>query len=369
MVGQFTTFLTGVAADSDCSVKSLPILSEAEGHELLETWNATDTAILAGLSMHGYFERQVEDTPDAVAVVCRDQKLTYRELNVRANQLARYLRKGGVGPDIMVGIAADRSIEMVVGLLGILKAGGAYVPMDPTYPKDRIAFMLEDSKAALLVTQQSLLSRLPNQQVSLVCLDADWPEIARENSDNVDSGIEPRNLAYVIYTSGSTGKPKGVMVEHHNVTNFFTGMDQRIGEEPGVWLAVTSISFDISVLELFWTLARGFKVVLVTDEDRMAAPQSPGRKVSHGRSLDHDYSLVSQTKAHGVTHLQCTPSLARMMADQPGGIETLTRLKRLMLGGEALPADLLSRLHGSNGAAGRLHHYRQTDCQHAGVCG
>src|SRR3989441_6494416 len=250
MVGQFTTFLTGVAADSDCSVKSLPILSEAEGHELLETWNATDTAILAGLSMHGYFERQVEDTPDAVAVVCRDQKLTYRELNVRANQLARYLRKGGVGPDIMVGIAADRSIEMVVGLLGILKAGGAYVPMDPTYPKDRIAFMLEDSKAALLVTQQSLLSRLPNQQVSLVCLDADWPEIARENSDNVDSGIEPRNLAYVIYTSGSTGKPKGVMVEHHNVTNFFTGMDQRIGEEPGVWLAVTSISVDISGLEL-----------------------------------------------------------------------------------------------------------------------
>ena len=346
MVGQFTTFLTGVAADSDCAVKSLPVLSEAERHELLETWNATDTAtaILAGLSINGYFERQVEDTPDAVAVVCRDQKLTYRELNVRANQLARYLRKSGVGPEIMVGIAADRSVEMVVGLLGILKAGGAYVPMDPTYPKDRIAFMLEDSKAALLVTQQSLLSRLPNQQVSLVCLDADWPEIARENSDNVDSGVEPRNLAYVIYTSGSTGKPKGVMVEHRNVTNFFTGMDQRIGEEPGVWLAVTSISFDISVLELFWTLARGFKVVLVTDEDRMAAPQPPRRKVSPGRSLDHDCSLVSQTKAHGVTHLQCTPSLARMIADQPGGIEIMTGLKRLMLGGEALPDDLLSRL-------------------------
>jgi natural product biosynthesis luciferase-like monooxygenase protein/amino acid adenylation domain-containing protein len=287
MVGQFTTFLTGVTAGGEYSIKSLPLLGEEERRELFETWNATNTPIPAGgPSLHGSFERQAEETPDSLAVVCHDQKLTYRALNVRANQLARYLRKLGVGPESLVCIAVDRSIEMLVGLLGILKAGGAYVPVDPTYPKDRIAFMLQDSKPVVLITQQSLLSHLPVHQARLVCLDADWPKIAQQDSDNFDSGVQPQNLAYVIYTSGSTGKPKGVMVEHRNVVNFFSGMDQRIGEEPGVLLAVTSISFDISVLELFWSLARGFKVVLATDGDRLAAPQSPRRKIAPSRSID-----------------------------------------------------------------------------------
>jgi natural product biosynthesis luciferase-like monooxygenase protein len=289
MIGQFRTFLLGLVADSRIPVGLLPILSEAESVELLETWNTTDTALPPGLLQHGFFERQALNTPDAVAVVCRDQQVSYRELNSRANQLARHLRKHGVGPDTLVGIAVNRSIEMVVGLLGILKAGGAYVPLDPTYPKDRIAFMLEDSKAAVLVTQQSVLPHLPDHRARIVCLDGHWPEIAREDADNVHSGVQPQNLAYVMYTSGSTGKPKGVMVEHHNVVNLFIGMDQRIGRQPGIWLAVTSISFDISVLELFWTLGRGFKVVLVTDDDRLAAPV-PGREQAHP-SRPIDFSL------------------------------------------------------------------------------
>jgi natural product biosynthesis luciferase-like monooxygenase protein len=284
MIGQFTTFLLGFAADSGIAVGLIPIISEAESHRMLETWNATDAGLPAGDSLHSFIERQVLDTPDAVAVVCRDHQVSYRELNSRANQLAGHLRKLGVERETLVGIAVNRSIEMVVGLLGILKAGGAYVPLDPTYPQHRIAFMLEDSKAAVLVTEQSLLSSLPDYRAKTVCLDTDWPEIAQEGADNVSSHIQPQNLAYVIYTSGSTGPPKGVMVEHQNVMNFFVGMDQRIGRDPGVWLAVTSVSFDISVLELFWTLARGFKVVLVTDDDRLAMPVP--RRLHPSRSMD-----------------------------------------------------------------------------------
>src|SRR5439155_3065314 len=202
----------------------LPILTDAENREILETWNATDV-ILSSEPMHDSFECQVVKTPDAVALICRDQQLTYRELNARANQLARYLRKLGVGPDVLVAVFVDRSIEMVVGLLGILKAGGAYVPLDPAYPAERIAFMLEDSKAAAIVTQQHLLSRLPSHNTKVVCVDSASSEIGQKSKENVDSRISPQKLAYVIYTSGSTGKPKGVMIEHRNVVNFFGGID------------------------------------------------------------------------------------------------------------------------------------------------
>ena len=207
-------------------------------------------------------------------MVFEADELTYRELDARANQLAQALRKLGVGPDVLVGVFAERSIEMMVALLGIHKAGGAYVPLDPTYPKDRLAFMLADSGAPVVLTQRRLLDRLPESDAKVVCLDRDWDTISREREEAPVRDAGSSNLAYMIYTSGSTGKPKGVMIEHRNVVNFFAGMDERLGADaPGTWLAVTSISFDISVLELFWTLTRGFKVVIQAEQDasRMAA--------------------------------------------------------------------------------------------------
>jgi amino acid adenylation domain-containing protein len=270
------------------------------------------------------FEQQVARTPDAPAVVSGSHSLTYRELDRRANQLARHLQKLGVGPETLVGVAVERSIEMMIGLLGILKAGGAYVPMDPSYPVQRIATMMEDSEAPVIVATERTKSRLEKAAGYIVSVDGDADEIANNSNDPFSSAASAQNLAYVIYTSGSTGKPKGVMIEHRNVVNFFAGMDQAIGFDPGVWLAVTSISFDISVLELFWTLTRGFQVVIHDDAGMQTIP-------------DH-------IRKHNVTHMQSTPSLARMIAVNPDGLSALGRLKKLFLGGEALPASLIRRL-------------------------
>ena len=208
------------------------------------------------------FEQQVARTPDAVAVVSAGRGLTYRELDQRSHQLARHLQQLGVHAETLVGIAVERSVGMMVGLLAILKAGGAYVPMDPSYPAKRIALMIEDSQAPVILATErtrSCLGDTPSQILSIdgAISDADADTISAHDT-SLSSRATGQNLAYVIYTSGSTGKPKGVMIEQRNVVNFFTGMDRAIGSEPGVWLAVTSISFDISVLELFWTLTRGF---------------------------------------------------------------------------------------------------------------
>jgi natural product biosynthesis luciferase-like monooxygenase protein len=229
-----------------------------------------------GKCIYEFVSAQAAKTPEAVAAVFEDEQMTCAELDTRSNQLARYLQKKGVGPETLVGICLEVSLEMLISLLGVLKAGGAYVPLDPDYPADRLAFMIEDSRMKVLLTQERLLGLLPagaggisNSKLEVVCLDAQEKALAQEDSHAPASGVTAENLAYVIYTSGSTGKPKGVMVTHDNVANFFTGMDERIGADPpGVWLALTSISFDISVLELFWTLARGFKVVLHRNQPR-----------------------------------------------------------------------------------------------------
>ncbi|MHB1327790.1 MAG: MupA/Atu3671 family FMN-dependent luciferase-like monooxygenase, partial [Gemmatimonadales bacterium] len=200
------------------------------------------------------------------------ETLSYRDLNARANQLARRLRELGVTTGVPVGIFAERSLEMLIGMLATLKAGGAYLPLDPAYPADRVAFMLEDSAAPVVITQGRLVDRLPPTTAKLLRVDLDAVSFARLPDENLEGGATPTDLAYVIYTSGSTGRPKGVMIEHRNVVNFFLGMDERIGgDKPGTWLAVTSISFDISVLELFWTLTRGFHVVIQGDPERVRA--------------------------------------------------------------------------------------------------
>src|SRR6185503_4830955 len=230
MVGHYRTLLEAIVSDPDQSIATLPILTEAERHQLLMEWNDTAADYPKDKCIHQLFEEQVARTPDAIALEFEDQQITYRELNRRANQLAHYLITLGIGPEKLVGICVERSIEMVVGLLGILKAGGAYVPLDPAYPKERLRFMLEDSQASILLTEQKLIqdrglsiddsrSSIFHPGLQIVCLDRDRPNIEQQSSENPNDSVGSTNLAYVIYTSGSTGKPKGVQIEHRSVVN------------------------------------------------------------------------------------------------------------------------------------------------------
>ncbi|MCX7566454.1 LLM class flavin-dependent oxidoreductase [Sulfitobacter sp. F26169L] len=249
---------------------------------LLETWNKTETDY-AARPIHTSFEAQVERTPDATALVFEDNSLSYRALNAAANKLAHRLIALGVGTGTPVGLATSRSPDLLIGALGILKAGGAYVPLDPAYPAERIKHYITDSSAPVIVTQSALANSLPEGEAKLLLLDTD-PDLASAPETNPEGRADASTLAYLIYTSGSTGTPKGVMVGHGNVANFFAGMDQRITHAQGdAWLAVTSLSFDISVLELFWTLSRGFKLVLAGDDSRTELSRGaialPDRKV------------------------------------------------------------------------------------------
>jgi natural product biosynthesis luciferase-like monooxygenase protein/amino acid adenylation domain-containing protein len=296
MLGNYQTLLQGVAANAEQRLSQLPLLSGIERRQILTDWNKTGAEFEKEKCIHQLFEEQVERSPDAVAMVFEEEQFTYRELNARANQLAAELQRLGVGPDTRVGICVKRSLEMMVGLLAILKAGGCYVPLDPAYPKERLAFMLEDAQMPVLLTQSKLQAEmkldLPN--LKQLCIDAfhfDQPATA------LQTGVKPENLAYVMYTSGSTGKPKGVMVTHRNVVNFVSGIDALLGKEPGVWLAVTSISFDISVLELFWTLVRGFKVIIQSEEGRVQA-SAPIAK-SHGKKMDFSLFYFANDTGNG----------------------------------------------------------------------
>ena len=276
------------------------------------------------------FDGQVARTPDAIALVSAEQELSYCQLDERANRLGRCLERMDVGPETLVGVFMDRSAEMMVALLAILKAGGAYVPLDPAHPAERISLMIEDSRASVVLTTEHLRLRLPTVTTRVFSLDGGANELANESPAPILCRATCANLAYVIYTSGSTGKPKGVMVEHRNVVSFFSAMDQVIGTDSGVWLAVTSVSFDISVLELLWTLTRGYKVVL------------------HGEEGTH--TIADEIVRHGVTHFQSTPSLARMLANDPRFLSVVGSVKNLLLGGEALPALLVSLLRGATRA-------------------
>jgi len=279
LTGHFDTLLACAAAEPNKRISELPLLTEEETRQLVG-WNLTQTDYPREKCIHELFLEQVARTPDAIALCCGDEELSYRTLNERADRLAGQLRQLGVGPESRVAICIERSLEMMIGLLGILKAGGCYVPLDPNYPAERLAFLLQDSKASVLLTREWLQERL---QFSVPgCGVACIEPLLEQHSLNEPAANSPSraprsgDLAYVIYTSGSTGKPKGVMVTHRNVVNFFAGMDRVLGTKPGVWLAVTSISFDISVLELFWTLARGYKVVIQEEE---------GHKPLHARKV------------------------------------------------------------------------------------
>jgi natural product biosynthesis luciferase-like monooxygenase protein len=255
--------------EPDIAVGALPLLSDRERDLVTRAWNRTAAEYDRELTLHGAFQAQAARTPDAIALVFDGQEMSYASLDARSNQLAHVLGDMGAGPGRFVGLQIDRSLELVIAGLAILKTGAAYVPLDPAYPDDRIALYVEDSGADIIVTSRALAGRLPAGKAERLIIDSD-PRIDAAPTGPSDGTGRGRDAAYLIYTSGSTGRPKGVVLEHRNVANFFRGMDDRIEHDPaGTWLAVTSLSFDISVLELFYTLARGFKVVIASNEARL----------------------------------------------------------------------------------------------------
>jgi natural product biosynthesis luciferase-like monooxygenase protein len=301
LLGHVLTLLTGLAAGLDGSLRDVPMLTAAERTQLLVDWNDTDTGY-ADRCIHELFEMQVAETPDAPALSFGGTTLSYRAVNARANRLARHLQTQGVDAETLVGVYLTRSVDLVVALLAILKAGGAYVPLDPAFPTDRIALMVEDAALPVIVTNTALGEQLPATDAAIVAMDAVSLDPASLDpsdaaAENLGGTAAPEHLAYVIYTSGSTGRPKGVMVEHRNVANFFVGMDDRIEHDPpGVWLAVTSISFDISVLELFWTLARGFHVVLYAQDVDAATLDRAADAATDARTVDFSLFYFSSNE-------------------------------------------------------------------------
>jgi amino acid adenylation domain-containing protein len=264
MLGNFQILLEAMVADPEQRVSDLPLLTESERQRLLVEWNSTKTDGPRDLCIHQLFEAQVERTPDAIAVVFDAEQLTYGELNRRANQLAHHLRALGVGPEVLVAICVERSLEMVIGLLGILKAGGAFVPLDPAYPKERLAFMLKDAQVPVLLTQERLVVGLPEQDAKVICLDSGWETLSSKSGENPDSSALPENLAYVIYTSGSTGQPKGVLVSHDSIAGHCRNA-QRCYEldSRDIVLQFASLSFDVSLEEILPTLIVGARLVIM----------------------------------------------------------------------------------------------------------
>jgi amino acid adenylation domain-containing protein len=266
MLGHFQSLLEGAVNDPTQSVTDLSLMTEAESRQLLIDWNDNQIEVPDNACLHYLFEDQAAKTPNKIAAEFRGARLTYGELNARANQLAGYLRKQSVGPEVMVGVRVERSFEMLVAVFAVLKAGGAYVPLDPNYPNDRIAFMIADTALPIVITQKHLAKDIPGD-AKLICIDADWETIAGESEENPTAPVSSSNVALVLYTSGSTGNPKGVMLEHHSLVNFITAgksayeiaADDRI-------LQFGSLSFDLSAEEIFLALTCGGTIVLRTDE-------------------------------------------------------------------------------------------------------
>jgi amino acid adenylation domain-containing protein len=333
MAGHLQNLLAAVAEDPDRPLSALPLLGEAERRQLLLDWNATATDADTERCIHALIEAQAERTPDAVAVVFDRERLTYRELDERANRLAHHLRGLGVAPEAAVALCLERSADMLVGLLGILKAGGAYVPIDPEYPPERIGVMLEDGAPRVLLTQSSLLEVLPDTAARVVCLDQAWPAIAACPATRPDSGVGASNLAYVLYTSGSTGRPKGVEIEHHSAVALIE-WSRRIYDDADIAgvFASTSICFDLSVFELFMPLARGGTVIL-------------GRNALH---------LASLPAAAEVTLINTVPSAMTELvrnAAVPAGVRVVN------LAGEPLKNALVQQIYRETGVARVLNLY------------
>ena len=304
MAEHFRILLKSVCEDPDQKLSALPLLTEEEQNQLLVEWNDTGVDHPSNQCIHQLFEKQVERTPDAVAVVYEDSQLSYGELNRRANQLAHYLMDLGVGPEVLVGMCMDRSLEMVVGILGILKAGGAYVPLDPEYPKDRLAFMVDDTQASVLLTQRHLLDRLPQRRARTVLLDEDMSDrIAQQEELNPRNQATLDNLAYVVYTSGSTGKPKGIAVTGRTIANLSTWtVSQAVSPGRAVTLQLASTSFDVSLQEIFSAFCSGGTLVVLKDSARRDADALANTLADHAVARLYISSAALQHLASATSH-------------------------------------------------------------------
>ncbi|MGZ4113193.1 MAG: non-ribosomal peptide synthetase, partial [Tumebacillaceae bacterium] len=330
MAGHFQTLLAGIVQEPEQLVGQLPLLTSREEQQMLVEWNEGTQAYPAEVCLHHLFEQQAARTPDAVAVVYEQERLTYAELNRRANRLAHQLRDHGVGPDVLVGLSVDRSAEMVVGILAILKAGGAYVPIDPTVPQERFAFLLNDAKVAVLLTQQNWRDELQAEGATVICLDAVEEDLSEHDGreENLQVDVRADHLAYVIYTSGSTGKPKGVLINHANVVRLFAGTESWYGfNESDVWTLFHSYAFDFSVWELWGALLYGGRLVVVP--------------YWVSRSPESFYQLLVDEQ---VTVLNQTPSAFRqlMQVEEASGVAPNLALRYVIFGGEALELQSLS---------------------------
>ncbi len=323
--GHFHRLLESVLLDAKVVIDQLSILPAKEQDLLVAQWNATEVPFLDNICLQHLFEKQARKRPDSIACSFVDEQLSYKELDERASKLAHYLQRNGVVPGGLVGIFLERSIEMLVALLAVLKAGAAYVPLDPDFPRERIGYMVEDSNVAVLLTKQNLAGQLPAHTGKEIYIDTEWPEIEKYPADHLDPKTTADDLAYVIYTSGSTGRPKGVQVHHQAVVNFLTSMADAPGlTEEDTLLAVTTLSFDISVLELFLPLSVGGRVVI-----------APQRSIADGQQLK---KLIAELH---ITVMQATPTTWHLLI--AGGWKRTENFKALC-GGEPMPADLAGEL-------------------------
>jgi aspartate racemase len=341
LVGHFVTLLGSIAADADQRISELPLLTDSERHRLLVEWNDTSADYPSDTCVHALFEEQAQQTPDAVAVVCADQQLTYRALNARANQVAHSLRRLGVGPDVLVGICVERSLDMVIGLLGILKAGGAYLPLDATYPRGRLAVMLEDARVAVLLAHRPTRAVIPDTAAAIVLLDADEKQLAAESAENPPPQGSADNLAYVVYTSGSTGTPKGVCVPHRGVVRLVRCTNYVDLGPQEVFLQLAPLSFDAATFEIWGPLLNGGRLVV----------PPPGLPSLHalGRTL----------AANRITTLWLTAALFHEMVDSQ--LESFQGVRQLLAGGDVLSVPHVRRFLHAYPACSLINGYGPTE--------
>ncbi|BAY12152.1 non-ribosomal peptide synthetase [Calothrix sp. NIES-2098] len=322
MLGHFQTLIESIVANPEQRLTNLPLLTAKERQQLLIDWNYPKRQELEKKYFHEIFAAQVEKNPDAIALVFEHKQLTYRELNIQANQLARYLQKLGVGADVLVGICIERSLETIVALLGILKAGGAYLPLDPSYPQARLQFMVEDAKVSVLVTQKEFVELFENHEISVICLDRDREIITSQSQDNTNTCITSSNLAYVIYTSGSTGKPKGVLIEHRGLSNLIKAQIEvfKLPESSRI-LQFASLSFDAAIFEIVMALGTGSTLYLADKESLL-----PSR------------SLLRLLRENAITHVTLPPTVLAVLPT-----ESLPALQTIVCAGESCPKEIVQR--------------------------
>ncbi|MBC6431623.1 amino acid adenylation domain-containing protein, partial [Nostoc sp. HG1] len=326
LLDQFHTLVASVLTSPDTAISKLEILSYRAKYQLLVEFNQTQTDYPIDTCIHHLYAAQAQLTPDNIAVTFENEQLTYQQLNQRANQLARYLELQGITPNTLVGICVERSLDMIVGILGILKAGAAYVPIDPTYPPERIAWILQNSQAKVLLTQQPLVAKLPPHQAQIICVDTDWKIIAQHSQENLEIATTPNDLAYIIYTSGSTGKPKGVQIAHRNLVHSTNARIAYYQQPVSRFLLLSSFAFDSSVASIFWTLCCGGTLVLPQEGLQREIPQ-----------------LIELIAQYQISHLLSLPSLYALILEQ-AKLEKLTSLKTIIVAGEACSGELV-KLH------------------------